>query len=342
MALMKKMLTLIIKLTVASILIWFLIHTSKLDPHLLIDILHSPIQLSLTILIYIAVIVLGTWRWYLLNKVQRIHLNFKQTLLPTYLGVAFNNVLPGGVGGDFYRFYFINKHILVKKSAIMLTLLFDRITGLLGIFIAVSIIALCQLSVFLHKTMTLYFILFCLLICIGGLGTFFISMLLPPTTGLSKFLSRHFNGKKWLNAILSLLDAIKVYRNSKITIITCLIISVIIQGMIAITCLLIANMMGFPSIPFSYCLLAIGVTQIVNLIPISPGGFGLGEMAFANVLSLLNPAIGGTYATIFLAYRLIGIVFYLPGIGILLIDKRFFDFDKPIINKYSVDLRDES
>ena len=43
----------------------------------------------------------------------------------------------------------------------------------------------------------------------------------------------------------------------------------------------------------------IGVTQIVNLIPIAPGGFGVGEAAFAKVLTLMNPGVLGFYATIF-------------------------------------------
>jgi uncharacterized membrane protein YbhN (UPF0104 family) len=89
---------------------------------------------------------------------------------------------------------------------------------------------------------------------------------------------------------------------------------------------LIAKMLKFPSLPFFDFILAIAIAQIVSLIPIAPGGFGIGEVAFANVMTLLNANITGPYATIFLAYRIINILPYLPGIML-------FSFDKNLLKK---------
>src|SRR3990167_11167828 len=94
----------------------------------------------------------------------------------------------------------------------------------------------------------------------------------------------------------------------------CLSASILIQLCMLLTIILIADMMGFQQIhPIDY-LIAIGVTQIANLIPATPGGLGIGEAAFSNIILLLNPSIPAAYATIFLAYRIIGVLVYLPGI----------------------------
>jgi uncharacterized protein (TIRG00374 family) len=318
---MRRAIITLTKIALSVLVLWFLAHTAKLNFSLLPQLLDSPQLLVGIISLYLVVILLSAWRWYQLNTAQGIQLPFSRTIVPTYLGVAFNNLLPGGVGGDFFRCYFLFKKMPNKRSAMMLSILFDRLTGLLGIFIAVCFIAISHINFFNPQKSTYYFLLFCALLCIGTLTLFFASSLLPQRIGLSTWLSRRFAGKKWLQSVLSFLDAIRIYRNSKLVIVKSLAASIVIQVIIANTCILIAKAMHFPSLDLFDYIIAIAVTQIVNLIPITPGGFGIGEAAFANILTLLNPGISATYATIFLAYRIIGILTYLPGVGIFLFDR---------------------
>lgn len=305
-----------IKLTLSIVLLWVLVYTSKLNFSLLVDLLYSPFSLMIILSLYILNICIGTWRWHRLNHAQMIRLSFVRTLLPAYLGIAFNNLLPGGVGGDFYRFYLLNKHTQAKKSAVMMSILFDRLTGLMGIFIVTGFAALLQLNSASNSSFVQLIMLTCLLICCGTALIFIVSKLLP--LGLTTQIYKSITQTKWLNPFLPLLSAIRIYSRSKWVIVECLILSVIIQVIIACTCMVIANMMHFPSIPLSHYVIAASITLIVNLIPITPGGFGVGEMAFANILTLLNPGISSTFATIFLAYRVIGLVTYLPGVSLFI------------------------
>ncbi len=319
---MKRTLILSIKILFSVAVLWFLTHTSKLNFRLLLDLFYSPSLLAPVIALYFLVVIISSWRWHQLNNVQGIKISFLHTIIPTYLGIAFNNLLPGGVGGDFFRCYFLFKKTPNKRSAVMLSILVDRITGLMGVFIAVCIVAAFHMDFFNSHKSTFYFMLFCLSLCIGVIILYFASTLLPKEVGLSDWLSKRFSEKKWLGSILSILTAIRIYRDSKMVIAKCLSASVIIQLFIALTCFLIAKIMHFPEIPFVSYIIAIAVTQIVNLIPITPGGFGIGEAAFAKVLTLLNPGISATYATIFLAYRIIGILAYLPGLAVFIFDHK--------------------
>lgn len=315
-------LLLAIKVSLSILLLWFLTHTAKLNFSLLPNMLHYPMLLGATILMYIITVSISTWRWQQLNRTQKINLSYKQTILPTYMGIAFNNLLPGGVGGDFFRFYFMSKKTQVTKSAVMLSVFLDRVTGLGGIFVAVGVIAIFKLKEYSQYQMTAYFANLCFGLCVIGFALYWLVSFTPKKLKLSNWINQHHADKKWGASLIALLMAIKAFRHAKTVILECLGASVMIQVLIALTCMLIAKMMHFPAISFADYMIAIAVTQIVNLIPIAPGGFGVGEMAFANILTLLNPGISATYATIFLAYRLLGMLVCLPGAFVFLFDKQ--------------------
>lgn len=314
---MKAYLITTIKLLFSILLLWFLVHTSSLNFHILPDLLDNPLFLGITILIGFSTLFCSASRWHLLNEAQGINISLKRTLLPTYLGIAFNNLLPGGVGGDFYRCFYLFRKSPENKSTIMLSILFDRIMGLMGIFIAVCFFSLVYMNI-TGQSFSIYFITLSIGICLATLLLMVISTLLPKEIGLSLWLSNRYPDIKWIKQALLLLQGIRQYRNAKPTLIKCLFISFIIQVIIALTCLMIAKMLHFPPISIFAMILAVGVTQIANLIPITPGGFGVGEAAFSKVLTLLNPELSASYATIFLAYRFITILPYLPSIFVFM------------------------
>jgi uncharacterized protein (TIRG00374 family) len=329
---MKAYILAALKILTSILVLWFLTHTSKLDFSLLLKLFYSPYLLLLTISIYYSGVFISAWRWYILNKTQNLPLSLSQTVLPTYIGIAFNNLFPGSIGGDFYRGYFVCKKIPDKRSAGLLAILLDRITGLMGIFIAVCVSTALHFNSIKSNAATFYFVVFCIALCSGILLLYFLSSTLPAQLGISKWLDTHHGHRKGIKTIMSLLDAVRVYRNSKLAISKCLFISFMVQIFIALNCYLIAKMMHFPEISFYHYILAIAITQLVNLIPLTPGGFGLGEAAFANVLSFLNPFTAASYATIFLGYRLLGILLYLPAVVI-------FIFDRQLLNPHKMNRR---
>jgi len=50
------------------------------------------------------------------------------------LGMYYNMLLPGGIGGDGYKIYSLNKQYETSKKSLFEALLFDRLIGLLGLF----------------------------------------------------------------------------------------------------------------------------------------------------------------------------------------------------------------
>src|SRR4030042_561022 len=73
-------------------------------------------------------------RWSLLLKVQSISIGFWPAVRLHFLGLFYNNCLPGAIGGDLPRAWYVTKHT-DKKLEAALSVFVDRIIGLIGMII---------------------------------------------------------------------------------------------------------------------------------------------------------------------------------------------------------------
>jgi len=72
---------------------------------------------------------LGAVQWYLLLRAQRLQVTFKQALVFYFVGVFFNNVLLGNIGGDAMRIYDIRRLTGEGSGGVAATIM-DRFIGL--------------------------------------------------------------------------------------------------------------------------------------------------------------------------------------------------------------------
>lgn len=312
----RKALKMILKVIIALIVLWFLVSRAQINFSLFTVFYQKPLSSLIIIFLLYSLIIINSWRWYRLNQAQNIDLDFRNTILPTYYGIAYSNILPGSASSDLLRLVYLIQRFPTQKSNVMLSLIFDRVTGLMGMMLLVCIIAIFEFSTIIQNHTLTLFSLFCFLACVMSLSLFFIALLLtdPIKNYFSSFLSH-----KWLKGLIPLFDAILNYKNSKLTVMECLFVSVLTQLVMVAAVTVIGNMMDFPFISSLNFAMAIAAAQLANLIPLTPGGLGIGEIAFANTILLYHSNLNST-ATIFLAFRFICIVSYLPGCIFYLIE----------------------
>ena len=298
------------KIIIAILLIWMLIHSAQIKMDLLVSLIQQPILFFEVILLFLFMIVIGAWRWYVLNSAQGIHLGFYKSVFATYVGAAFNNLLPSGVGGDVVRLSFVFKQAPQKKNEAVLTVFSDRVLGFLAVFITICFVGIANIHIISHQPRVFYLFLFCAAFCIGILTTFILCVWLSNRIQLSTWLNKRLGHRSWSKPIISFFETLSIFRVEKMVVVKGLMISVAVQLLMTVAITMIATMMGLPSVPFSSYIIAMGITQIVNLIPLTPGGVGVGEIAFANILLILNPGVNAAYATVLLAYRLISMLAY--------------------------------
>lgn len=316
------------KILLTVIIFWLLAHNAQLKLGLFYTIFEKPFSTLTIILLCYLMVILHTWRWYRLNLVQGIDLSFFRTLLPTYLGIAFNTVLPGSVGGDFVRLYYVLKKFPQQKSNAVLAILIDRVVGLMGIFVIACLLAPYYLDVFRQNTTLYYLLLVCVSVCVAGAILFLaLALLLSEKIGVVNWLVRKCHSLPWLKPLTALIQAVQIYRNAKLVILESMSVSILTQLLLLVVVVMLSNMMGLPKLSLLDYMLALVIGQVANLIPLTPGGVGIGEAAFANIILVLHPGMTAAYATIFFALRLLSTLAYLPGVfigifGFHLLDKR--------------------
>lgn len=78
-------------------------------------------------------------RWRLLMKVQGISMGWFRTLRVYFIGLFFNLFLLGATGGDVVKIFYAMRETASKKSAAFLSVLVDRLMGLLAL-VAVTVV----------------------------------------------------------------------------------------------------------------------------------------------------------------------------------------------------------
>lgn len=87
--------------------------------------------------------VVSAWRLMSFFKSMGLKLNPRYNLRLYFMGMFYNFLLPGGIGGDGYKIYLIHKIYKTPAKKLLLAVMFDRLSGLWAIgFITVILVAL--------------------------------------------------------------------------------------------------------------------------------------------------------------------------------------------------------
>ncbi len=86
--------------------------------------------------------VLSVARISLFYRAIEVELKNIEALCLYYLGMFYNTLLPGGIGGDGYKIYYLHKNTRVKLGTLTSATILDRLSGVVAIFFLLSVIAI--------------------------------------------------------------------------------------------------------------------------------------------------------------------------------------------------------
>jgi glycosyltransferase 2 family protein len=137
---MKRIGIMLLQLLVTAAGLWYVFH----DPQRRAQIAEALRQASLSWVLvgwvcYSVVEMLATVRWQILLRIQGIRISWLRAGAIVIIGLFFNQFLPGGVGGDAMRMYFIFKQALRRKVGAALSIAMDRLFGLLTVAFLASV-----------------------------------------------------------------------------------------------------------------------------------------------------------------------------------------------------------
>lgn len=252
-----KSLKLLLKIAITAIALYIVFRNIDVREVLLLFGKSNPWWLLLALLTFILSQLLSSFRLNQFLKSVDINISEKTNFKLYLLGMFYNLFLPGGIGGDGYKIYLLNKTYNVKIGRLFWALIMDRLSGLVALLgIAAVLVYFVEVPDYVD-----YFI-----------------WLLIPLSALAFYLVIYY----FLKHFVKIVSRIIGY-------------SYIIQllQVLSAFCILLAFGTGENYITYLFLFL---VSSIVSSIPITVGGVGSREITFlygAQFLQMnVNEAVG--------------------------------------------------
>ena len=290
-------------------------------------------MLLLALLSHALAVALSASKWWLLLRAQQISVSLSRLLAFQWMGIFFDNFFPAQVGGDVLRGYNLARDTQRTADAAA-SVLIDRFTGLTAFMLAA---ALSSTTILLAgglpapaSSQELAFLRFIDLRLIAFGSS---SVALALLTALALLLSRRTKvlverilarlplGTRVLPIWQKLAEAINAYRHAYPAMIVAGLVSLLIVVVTSITIWLLANALMPGSINFVQVLVINPIIAFLSVIPLSPGGLGVRQVAFAALF--VSVGVGAELGFLVgLLQQVITYLVSLPGLLIWVLGQR--------------------
>ncbi len=304
----------LIQFGVAGVLVWAIFYFKIISVRDIVGLTQYPYPLLFFCLCMGVLYILSSVRWYLLLSCQDIAPSFGQTFRITYIGSFWASTLLGGMASEFSRAYMLFRQVPGCKRKGGISILVDKIASLAALLLWVSACVIIKFDLIVNSPL---FISVCVFLAIGSVFfVIFIGMLVvnKRRLGVSKWIEERYPNNAIASHVLLIMDSIYYYRSSPKILLCVFAISVFNQAIMIFILyqlgVLLNSYMTFNDIGISG-----PVTILLNMMPISPGGLGVGEVCFAQVNAMLNASSSMQVSgSVFLTYRILSIVTSLPAV----------------------------
>lgn len=94
------------------------------------------------IVAYVGSMLFSSWRLLSFFKSINLRLDWRFNLRLYFVGLCYNVLLPGGIGGDGYKIYLLHKNYKLPTKKVFFSILFDRLSGFwaIGVIVVALII----------------------------------------------------------------------------------------------------------------------------------------------------------------------------------------------------------
>ena len=310
---MKKYLTSALKITVACVLVFYLLKSGRLRAESLQRLLHAESIpfLALSALAFLISQMLSSIRMMFLLSVIQLRISLILAFKLTMIGNFFNIAIPGTIGGDLIKGYYLARNEGTSKGRSSGIVIVDRALGL----IALCVIALASVIYITRKhrpsLSPYYYELWGMITLSVVMVVLFVAVVLickyePARQKIGRIILRLFPKGVLYNAI----EGFALITKKRRYLSCALLISLVAQGASLAGLLNLLNLTQERSPDLVALVGASSIVMLMGIIPLTPGNIGWTEFVAALGWSAVG-ATGG--ADTFLTWRIITIACSLMG-----------------------------
>lgn len=264
---------------------------------------------------------LSSYRWCSLLALQEVHLRQWDCFRLTMIGVFFNLVGLGGVGGDVLKMVYVRQHAGPRAPEAVLSILVDRILGLLGLFLVAMISLpfvwdeLARSPSFVRRTAG-----FVVLIAIVGGSS--VALVLGRDYWLPRFVKQAIRNyarrfpERLVSIIGRVVRSLDLYRNQLPQLLKALAISACIHTSATIGIYCIGQAFRIDSLAPRHYFLSVQVANTISAVPITPGGLGSRDVVLLEFFKAMGAdrranLVPPVYSCLLVFWSLVGGLFFL-------------------------------
>jgi len=267
--------------------------------------------------LYGLMVAASTWRWRVLLAAQDVRLPFKSLTSSFLVATFFNNFLPSNIGGDVVRVTDTAAAMGSRTMAATIVLL-DRGLGLLGLVLVAALGATAAGSRLANggpipaALLWTGFVIAVVLAAPAVLKPELYARVLRPL--------RHLH-PEWVDERLARLTAVLTrFSTAPGALAGCFAGAIVVQAVLVGFYLAIAHSLRVP-IGFSELAVIVPISFVVQMLPVSFGGFGVREATFSIYFSRIGQPIESALAMSLIGQALI-ILFSLTGAAVYISRRR--------------------
>jgi uncharacterized protein (TIRG00374 family) len=232
-----------------------------------------------------ASIIFSAVRWWWLLGANNLNVSLFDSIRYTWLGLFFNNVIPGQTGGDVIKAIYIARRCSSDRVPAFLSVFVDRVLGLTSLALLAAIVV----TFYAERFMEIAVAIWSFLLAGAVVASIFLSRRLRTGIGLKHLLNKL---PVKVQGLLKEVDAaIFHYRSHKAGIGIWLALGIVNHIVSVSGVVMFGSAIGVGIPPHEYFVL-VPVIIIVSAIPIAPNGWGIGEALYAKLF--------GTYGAVYL------------------------------------------
>jgi uncharacterized protein (TIRG00374 family) len=306
----RKVALFFLKYVLGIALIVWMVWTGKVDLSVLGTV---PAALLLQGLALTAVFhFLGALRILYILRIRGMQAGAWQCFLYNCTGTLYSSFLPGGISGDAVRAYLFMKAIPGHRLAILGAMVLDRVLGLVSMVFLGLVAAL-------YMAMNVAFIRPYLGVFAGIFVTLIGGVALLHFIGARH--RHHDPARKGLvdrawNQVTRMVASLRIHEYPPRALTFVVLQSMVIHVMVVVLVYL-CSLHAASGLDFLRVFVATPVGLLVNAVPLSPGGLGIGENAFELLYNMIGGTNGGT------SFLLARVFMYSPAlVGLAYVLKR--------------------
>ncbi len=301
-----------IRLALAAILLAILIQADVIRWEDLAVALSDPLTIGLSVVAVSLSNGMAILRWALLLRTQGIGVTFGQAFCISYVALFLATFLPGAASGDAAKLGYLFRQVASHRMRAAAITIVDRVIGL---FVLMLLSCAGLNFIILHYGGDPALVPLAVVVGAVCLGLFFAIAAARPVRWFVGGMPLRIRKSRPFQIFLSILDGVAGHRWQ--ILLQAVFLSALGHAFFAGAVIIVAQ----STIPDELSSLQYGVAALIasaaNAAPVTPGGIGVGEAAFAQICrAMADPTSVAGFAAAFLAVRIAMFIAALPGLAV--------------------------